>query len=67
MEQRDAADDKSGPTQEALRIALKYSFVSDVTSLVVVKPNASSAVDTEDASDHGNGEIFKLHKILYLQ
>lgn len=32
------------------RIALKYSFVTDVSSLVVVKPNATLAVNTEDAS-----------------
>lgn len=53
LEKRDAADDKEakeGLTQEALRIALKYSFVSDVTSLVVVKPNQTDAVDTEDGS-----------------
>ncbi|CAG9823444.1 unnamed protein product [Phaedon cochleariae] len=50
LQQREAADNKTGPTQEALRIALKYSFVSDVSSLVVVKPNASHAVETEDAS-----------------
>ncbi|KAJ8946459.1 hypothetical protein NQ314_008887, partial [Rhamnusium bicolor] len=50
LEQRDAAENKTGPTQEALRIALKYSFVSDVSSLVVVKPNASDAVEPEDAS-----------------
>ncbi|XP_056645310.1 inter-alpha-trypsin inhibitor heavy chain H4-like isoform X1 [Diorhabda sublineata] len=51
LKQREAADNKTGPTQEALRIALKYSFVSDVTSLVVVKPNQTDAVDTEDGSD----------------
>ncbi|XP_050509623.1 inter-alpha-trypsin inhibitor heavy chain H4 isoform X1 [Diabrotica virgifera virgifera] len=51
LKQREAADNKTGPTQEALRIALKYSFVSDVTSLVVVKPNKTDAVDTEDGSD----------------
>ncbi|XP_049822945.1 inter-alpha-trypsin inhibitor heavy chain H4-like isoform X1 [Aethina tumida] len=50
LKHRKAAKNKKGPTQEALRIALKYSFVSDVTSLVVVKPNDTSAVDTEDAS-----------------
>ncbi|CAH1130948.1 unnamed protein product [Ceutorhynchus assimilis] len=50
LEQREIAEDKKGPTQEALRLALKYSFVTDVSSLVVVKPNASSAVSTEDAS-----------------
>ncbi|KAJ8977844.1 hypothetical protein NQ317_007972, partial [Molorchus minor] len=33
-----------------LDLALKYSFVTDVTSLVVVKPNDTSAVDTENAA-----------------
>lgn len=50
LEQRDQAENKTGPTQEALRIALKYSFVCDVSSLVVVKPNATNTVETEDGS-----------------
>ena len=29
---------------------LQYSFVTSLTSLVVVKPNDSHAVDTQDAS-----------------
>ncbi|KAG5868614.1 Inter-alpha-trypsin inhibitor heavy chain H4, partial [Gonioctena quinquepunctata] len=58
LQQRDAADNKTGPTQEALRIALKYSFVSDVSSLVVVKPNATDAVDTEDASSDKRYPMF---------
>lgn len=48
LEQREQEDNKTGPTQEALRIALKYSFVSDVSSLVVVKPNQTDTVETED-------------------
>ncbi|PSN48670.1 hypothetical protein C0J52_04778, partial [Blattella germanica] len=36
--------------QKALEIALKYSFVTPLTSLVVVKPNETKPVDTEDAS-----------------
>ncbi|KAJ8955624.1 hypothetical protein NQ318_001454, partial [Aromia moschata] len=52
LEQRDAAEDKKPATEAALQIALKYSFVSDVTSLVVVKPNATDAVETEDASNN---------------
>ncbi|CAH2015515.1 unnamed protein product [Acanthoscelides obtectus] len=51
LERRDAAENKTELTKEALDIALKYSFVSDVSSLVVVKPNETSkAVETEDAS-----------------
>ncbi|KAJ8920647.1 hypothetical protein NQ315_004786 [Exocentrus adspersus] len=54
LEQRDAAENKTVPTQEALKIALKYSFVSDVSSLVVVKPNATDSVNTEDASNNND-------------
>lgn len=36
--------------EKALQLALKYSFVTSVSSLVVVKPNDTSAIDTEDAS-----------------
>ncbi|KAL1512999.1 hypothetical protein ABEB36_002487 [Hypothenemus hampei] len=51
LEQREVAEDKSGPTKEILRLALKYSFVTDVSSLVVVKPNDTAReVNTEDAS-----------------
>lgn len=50
LEKRDVTDDKTELTKKALDLALKYSFVTDVSSLVVVKPNATSAVDTEDAS-----------------
>ncbi|XP_030760053.1 inter-alpha-trypsin inhibitor heavy chain H6-like isoform X13 [Sitophilus oryzae] len=49
LEQRKIEDDKD-LTKEALRLALKYSFVTDVSSLLVVKPDSSSSVDTEDAS-----------------
>ncbi|XP_019767638.2 inter-alpha-trypsin inhibitor heavy chain H4 isoform X1 [Dendroctonus ponderosae] len=51
LEQREVAEDKTGPTQEALRLALKYSFVTDVSSLVVVKPNDTATVDTVDAAE----------------
>ncbi|XP_047116751.1 inter-alpha-trypsin inhibitor heavy chain H4-like isoform X1 [Schistocerca piceifrons] len=37
-------------------IAIKYSFVTPVTSLVVVKPNDTAAVDLERAG--GNGEDY---------
>ncbi|XP_075236653.1 inter-alpha-trypsin inhibitor heavy chain H3-like isoform X2 [Lycorma delicatula] len=41
----------SDEKKEALRLALKYSFVTPLTSLVVVKPNeTSSAVDPKKAS-----------------
>lgn len=60
LERRDATENKTGPTQEALRIALKYSFVSDVSSLVVVKPNATDSVNTEDASSNNDGTYFSI-------
>ncbi|XP_077295090.1 inter-alpha-trypsin inhibitor heavy chain H4-like isoform X16 [Arctopsyche grandis] len=41
------SDDPKSPEKKALAIALKYSFVTSLTSLVVVKPNSSSAVDAE--------------------
>lgn len=51
LDERDAAENKTELTQKALDLALKYSFVTPVTSLVVVKPNAtSSESNPEDAS-----------------
>ncbi|XP_028164426.1 inter-alpha-trypsin inhibitor heavy chain H4-like isoform X1 [Ostrinia furnacalis] len=50
LDERDArdADDKlPAPDKRALDIALKYSFVTPLTSLVVVKPNATDAIDAE--------------------
>ncbi|CAG4963388.1 unnamed protein product [Parnassius apollo] len=40
-------DDEKSPAKKALALALKYEFVTPLTSLVVVKPNATSAVDAE--------------------
>ncbi|CAH1114247.1 unnamed protein product [Psylliodes chrysocephalus] len=51
LEERELAENKTQLTKEALDLALKYSFVTDVSSLVVVKPNDTSAVNTEDASN----------------
>ncbi|XP_045450405.1 inter-alpha-trypsin inhibitor heavy chain H4-like [Melitaea cinxia] len=48
LDQTDSKDEKS-PEKRALAIALKYSFVTPLTSLVVVKPNATNAVDAESA------------------
>ncbi|XP_045542350.1 inter-alpha-trypsin inhibitor heavy chain H4 isoform X3 [Papilio machaon] len=42
-------DDENSPAKKALKLALKYEFVTSLTSLVVVKPNATSAVDAESA------------------
>ncbi|XP_075984251.1 inter-alpha-trypsin inhibitor heavy chain H4-like isoform X3 [Anticarsia gemmatalis] len=40
-------DEKSEHEKKALELALKYSFVTPLTSLVVVKPNATNAVNAE--------------------
>ncbi|XP_050352920.1 inter-alpha-trypsin inhibitor heavy chain H4-like [Nymphalis io] len=54
LDERDAQEqvtikDENSPEKRALAIALKYEFVTPLTSLVVVKPNATNAVDTESA------------------
>ncbi|CAH2099705.1 unnamed protein product [Euphydryas editha] len=58
LDERDALDqsnsnDENSPEKRALAIALKYSFVTPLTSLVVVKPNATNAVDAESADKPG--------------
>ncbi|XP_057667755.1 inter-alpha-trypsin inhibitor heavy chain H4-like [Diorhabda carinulata] len=50
LELRETVENDTQLIQEALDLALRYSFVTDVTSLVVVKPNETSSVDTVDAS-----------------
>ncbi|CAB3231305.1 unnamed protein product [Arctia plantaginis] len=57
-----ASDDKNTPEKKALELALKYSFVTPLTSLVVVKPNATNAVDAESvdqaaSSGYGGGPL----------
>ncbi|CAH0600410.1 unnamed protein product [Chrysodeixis includens] len=53
LDQHDAVDDdhtddkENTPEKKALALALKYEFVTPLTSLVVVKPNATSAIDAE--------------------
>ncbi|KAF5307797.1 hypothetical protein FQR65_LT06669 [Abscondita terminalis] len=42
-------DNKTNLQKKALELALNYSFVTPVSSLVVVKPNATSNVDVENA------------------
>ncbi|KAF2899117.1 hypothetical protein ILUMI_07056 [Ignelater luminosus] len=48
-----ADDDVKEIKKQALELALEYSFVTSLSSLVVVKPNATSAVDTEEAEGEG--------------
>lgn len=45
-------------TKKALDLALRYSFVTPVSSLVVVKPNSTDAVDTEKATSNGTFNMF---------
>ncbi|KAF2887915.1 hypothetical protein ILUMI_18258, partial [Ignelater luminosus] len=52
LEKKEVADqDKNELKEKALDLALKYSFVTPVSSLIVVKPNVTNAVDTEEASE----------------
>ena len=49
LKERETVDNKTELTKKALDLALKYSFVTSVSSLVVVKPNQTQAVDSETA------------------
>ncbi|XP_045472691.1 inter-alpha-trypsin inhibitor heavy chain H4-like isoform X2 [Harmonia axyridis] len=50
LKERDVSDKKEELTKRALDLALKYSFVTPVSSLVVVKPNGTkSEADLKDA------------------
>ncbi|KAF7286208.1 hypothetical protein GWI33_007165 [Rhynchophorus ferrugineus] len=49
LEQSQVATDKESLTNKALAISLAYSFVTKITSLVVVKPSAASVVELENA------------------
>lgn len=42
LDAREIAQNKTRLEKEALELALKYSFVTPLTSLVVVKPNGTS-------------------------
>uniref|UniRef100_A0A1Y1ND92 Inter-alpha-trypsin inhibitor heavy chain H4-like n=1 Tax=Photinus pyralis TaxID=7054 RepID=A0A1Y1ND92_PHOPY len=56
LEKKEASDaDKEKLKKQALELALKYNFVTPVSSLVVVKPNDTSAVDTEEAKQGVGG------------
>ncbi|KAL3280737.1 hypothetical protein HHI36_003973 [Cryptolaemus montrouzieri] len=54
LDERDVADNKTELTKKALDLALKYSLVTPVSSLVVVKPNKTKTeTNLEDASTDG--------------
>ncbi|KAJ8733901.1 hypothetical protein PYW07_014452 [Mythimna separata] len=61
LDERDASDghdtdDKeNSPEKRALALALKYEFVTPLTSLVVVKPNATNAVNAESVDKTAGG------------
>ncbi|KAF9794637.1 hypothetical protein SFRURICE_006854, partial [Spodoptera frugiperda] len=61
LDQRDASDDtepadkENSPEKKALALALKYEFVTPLTSLVVVKPNATNAVNAESVDKAAPG------------
>ncbi|XP_072391487.1 inter-alpha-trypsin inhibitor heavy chain H4-like [Diabrotica undecimpunctata] len=48
LEKMKIAKDKTELTKKALKLALKYSFVTEVTSLVVVKPNSTRPIYSDD-------------------
>ncbi|CAG9576017.1 unnamed protein product [Danaus chrysippus] len=62
LDQRDASEDTAAKEHEkkALNLALKYSFVTPLTSLVVVKPNETNAVDAESVDKNSNNYNFNV-------
>ncbi|XP_041974558.1 inter-alpha-trypsin inhibitor heavy chain H4-like isoform X3 [Aricia agestis] len=58
LDEKDASDadqkTENSPENKALKIALQYEFVTSLTSLVVVKPNATKAVDAESVDDNAS-------------
>uniref|UniRef100_A0A1Y1M955 Inter-alpha-trypsin inhibitor heavy chain H4-like n=2 Tax=Photinus pyralis TaxID=7054 RepID=A0A1Y1M955_PHOPY len=56
LENKDVSENETSVLKEkALDLALKYSFVTPVSSLVVVKPNDTSAVDMEQVKQKEYG------------
>uniref|UniRef100_A0A6P7FJ29 Uncharacterized protein LOC114328536 n=1 Tax=Diabrotica virgifera virgifera TaxID=50390 RepID=A0A6P7FJ29_DIAVI len=52
------AKDKTELTKKALKLALKYSFVTEVTSLVVVKPNSTRPIYPDDGYLRSEGQEY---------
>lgn len=44
LDERDSVENPEELIKKAVNLALKYSFVTDVTSLVVVKPNERTPI-----------------------
>ena len=61
LQERDRVTNTTELTKKALDISLKYSFVTPVSSLVVVKPNATDSVDTKAAVARPEGGIYNFH------
>ncbi|XP_068904451.1 inter-alpha-trypsin inhibitor heavy chain H4-like isoform X4 [Tenebrio molitor] len=51
LKERETTENKTELTKKALDLALKYSFVTPVSSLVVVKPNRTDSADTENVDE----------------
>ncbi|XP_044254677.1 inter-alpha-trypsin inhibitor heavy chain H4-like [Tribolium madens] len=50
LDERETAENRNELTKKALNLALKYSFVTSITSLVVVKPQQNDSTDYESAA-----------------
>lgn len=64
LDERELTENKEELTKKALDLALKYSFVTDITSLVVVKPNETSAVNAENAFQPYSEDSVRGNKIV---
>lgn len=53
LEKSKYSEDSQNLRKTAMELALKYSFVTEVTSLVVVKPEEKASVDLENAASPG--------------
>ena len=60
LEDMERADNKTALEQSALDLALKYSFVTPVSSLVVVKPNATDSPIVPVPADTGRKSSYGL-------
>ncbi|XP_050509625.1 inter-alpha-trypsin inhibitor heavy chain H3 [Diabrotica virgifera virgifera] len=58
LEKMKIAKDKTELTKKALKLALKYSFVTEVTSLVVVKPNSTRPIYADDGYLRSEGQEY---------
>ncbi|XP_068904458.1 inter-alpha-trypsin inhibitor heavy chain H4-like isoform X3 [Tenebrio molitor] len=51
LKERETTENKTELTKKALDLALKYSFVTPVSSLVVVKPNRTDSANTQNVDE----------------